>query len=57
MRRIFSTLTEAINGSPVINYNVIVTSTIRQIYTTDTAPVILNTGAAGYQLSGFHTTN
>ncbi len=40
--------TEAVNGSLVIDYGAEVTSTNGQIYTAATAPVILNTGAAGY---------
>ena len=39
---------EAVNGSLVIDYEATVTSTNGQIYTAATAPVILNTGAAGY---------
>lgn len=40
--------TTAVKGSLVIDYNAKVTSTNGQIYTAATAPVILNTGAAGY---------
>ena len=39
---------EAVNGSLVINYETEITSTNGQTYTAATAPVILNTGAAGY---------
>ena len=39
---------EAVKGSLVIDYEATVTSTNGQIYTAATAPVILNTGAAGY---------
>ncbi len=39
---------EAVKGSLVIDYEASVTSTNGQIYTAATAPVILNTGAAGY---------
>lgn len=42
------TYTEAVNGVLVIDYNASVTSTNGQVYTAATAPVILNTGAAGY---------
>ncbi len=40
--------TEAVKGSLVIDYEAAVTSTNGQTYTAATAPVILNTGAAGY---------
>ena len=40
--------TDAIKGSLVIDYEATVTSTNGQVYTAATAPVILNTGAAGY---------
>ena len=40
--------TEAVKGSLVIDYEASVTSTNGQTYTAYTAPVILNTGAAGY---------
>ncbi|MCD7867378.1 MAG: hypothetical protein LUG62_04100 [Clostridiales bacterium] len=40
--------TEGISGSLVIDYEAQVTSTNGQVYTAATAPVILNTGAAGY---------
>ncbi|MCD7738494.1 MAG: hypothetical protein LUH58_05565 [Lachnospiraceae bacterium] len=43
--------TEAVNGSLVIDYDVEITSTNGQVYTAETAPVILNTGAAGYSSS------
>ena len=39
---------EAVKGSLVIDYEAKVTSTNGQVYTAATAPVILNTGAAGY---------
>ena len=38
----------AVQGSLVIDYDAIVTSTNGQVYTAATAPVIINTGAAGY---------
>ena len=40
--------TEPDKGSLVIDYEAQVTSTNGQVYTASTAPVILNTGAAGY---------
>jgi len=40
--------TEAVNGVLVIDYDAEITSTNGQVYTAATAPVILNTGAAGY---------
>ena len=40
--------TDAVKGSLVIDYEATVTSTNGQVYTAATAPVILNTGAAGY---------
>lgn len=43
-----ATATEAVKGSLVINYEAKITSTNGQVYTATTAPVILNTGAAGY---------
>ncbi|MCD8068725.1 MAG: hypothetical protein LUE87_07540, partial [Lachnospiraceae bacterium] len=43
--------TEAVKGSLVIDYDAEVTSTNGQVYTAATAPVILNTGAAGYSSS------
>ncbi len=43
-----ATATEAVKGSLVIDYEATVTSTNGQTYTAATAPVILNTGAAGY---------
>ncbi|MCD7750908.1 MAG: hypothetical protein LUI10_04100 [Lachnospiraceae bacterium] len=43
--------TEAVNGSLVIDYDAEITSTNGQVYTASTAPVILNTGAAGYSSS------
>ena len=42
------TATGAVKGSLVIDYETTVTSTNGQTYTAATAPVILNTGAAGY---------
>ena len=39
---------EGIKGSLVINYEAEITSSNGQTYTASTAPVILNTGAAGY---------
>ena len=41
-------VTEAVQGSLVIDDNAQVTSTNGQVYTASTAPVIVNTGAAGY---------
>lgn len=42
------TYTDAVKGALVIDYDAQITSTNGQIYTASTAPVILNTGAAGY---------
>ena len=42
------TYTEAVKGRLVIDYDATVTSSNGQTYTAATAPVILNTGAAGY---------
>ncbi len=42
------TVTQAVNGSLVIDYDAAVTSANGQVYTAATAPVVLNTGAAGY---------
>ena len=42
------TATEVVKGSLVIDYEAEITSTNGQTYTAATAPVILNTGAAGY---------
>lgn len=42
------TCTEAVKGALIIDYDAEVTSTNGQVYTASTAPVILNTGAAGY---------
>lgn len=42
---------EAVKGSLVIDYDAEITSTNGQVYTAATAPVILNTGAAGYSSS------
>lgn len=38
----------AVKGSLIIDYEAEITSTNGQVYTASTAPVILNTGAAGY---------
>ena len=43
-----ATAAEAVKGSLVIDYEAAVTSTNGQTYTASAAPVILNTGAAGY---------
>ncbi len=43
-----ATYTDAVKGSLIIDYNASITSTNGQVYTASTAPVILNTGAAGY---------
>ena len=40
--------TEPVNGTLIIDYDAEITSTNGQVYTAATAPVILNTGAAGY---------
>ena len=42
---------QAVQGSLVIDYTATVTSTNGQVYTAATAPMILNTGAAGYSSS------
>ncbi len=42
---------DAVNGVLVIDYDAQITSTNGQVYTADSAPVILNTGAAGYSSS------
>ncbi len=42
---------DAVNGQLVIDYDAKITSTNGQVYTAATAPVILNTGAAGYSSS------
>ncbi len=42
---------DGVTGSLVIDYDAQVTSTNGQVYTAATAPVILNTGAAGYSSS------
>ena len=42
---------DAVAGSLVIDYEAEVTSTNGQVYTAATAPVIINTGAAGYSSS------
>lgn len=41
-------VSETVKGSLVIDYDAQITSTNGQVYTAATAPVILNTGAAGY---------
>lgn len=43
--------TEAVNGSLVIDYEAEIVSSNGQVYTAATAPVIVNTGAAGYSSS------
>ncbi len=43
--------TDAVHGQLVIDYEAQVTSSNGQVYTASTAPVILNTGAAGYSSS------
>uniref|UniRef100_UPI0025E9E13C hypothetical protein n=1 Tax=Butyrivibrio sp. TaxID=28121 RepID=UPI0025E9E13C len=43
--------TEEVHGQLVIDYEAEVTSSNGQVYTASTAPVILNTGAAGYSSS------
>ena len=43
--------TDAVCGSLVIDYEAQVTSSNGQVYTASTAPIILNTGAAGYSSS------
>ena len=43
------------SGNLVIDYNATVTSTNGQIYTAATAPVIINTGAAGYSAQSNQT--
>lgn len=42
------TVTASVTGSLVIDHDAEITSTNGQVYTADTAPVIVNTGAAGY---------
>ena len=42
------TATGSVTGNLVINYDAEITSTNGQVYTAATAPVIVNTGAAGY---------
>ncbi|MCD8211571.1 MAG: hypothetical protein LUC17_00905, partial [Oscillospiraceae bacterium] len=39
---------QAVNGTLVIDHDAEIVNTNGQVYTADTAPVILNTGAAGY---------
>jgi len=43
--------TDAVNGSLVIDYEAEIVSSNGQVYTAATAPVIVNTGAAGYSSS------
>ncbi len=43
-----SDINESAKGSLVIDYDTKITSTNGQVYTASTAPVIINTGAAGY---------
>ena len=45
------TYSDAVQGSLVIDYEAEITSSNGQVYTAATAPVILNTGAAGYSSS------
>lgn len=45
------TYSDAVHGSLVIDYEATITSPNGQTYTAATAPVILNTGAAGYSSS------
>ena len=45
------TYEEAVQGSLVIDYEAEITSSNGQVYTAATAPVIINTGAAGYSSS------
>ncbi len=45
----------AVNGSLVIDYDATVVSTNGQVYTAATAPVIVNTGAAGYSAQSNQT--
>ncbi|MBE6042637.1 MAG: hypothetical protein E7220_08990, partial [Clostridiales bacterium] len=42
------TVSSSVTGSLVIDHDAEITSTNGQVYTADTAPVIVNTGAAGY---------
>lgn len=42
------TVSASVTGSLVIDHDAEITSTNGQVYTADTAPVIVNTGAAGY---------
>lgn len=42
------TVSASVTGSLVIDHDAKITSTNGQVYTADTAPVIVNTGAAGY---------
>ncbi len=46
-----SSYSEAVNGTLVIDYEAEITSSNGQTYTAATAPVIVNTGAAGYSSS------
>ena len=43
-----SDASEAVQGALIIDYEAEITSSNGQIYTAETAPVVLNTGAAGY---------
>ena len=45
------TYSSSVNGSLVIDYDAEITSSNGQTYTASTAPVIINTGAAGYSSS------
>lgn len=49
------TYSETVTGNLVIDYDASVTSTNGQVYTASTAPLILNTGAAGYGSSNNST--
>ena len=42
------TVSASVTGNLVIDHDATITSTNGQVYTADTAPVIVNTGAAGY---------
>lgn len=46
---------DVVKGALIINYESKITSTNGQVYTADAAPVILNTGAAGYGSSNNST--
>lgn len=47
--------TNAVKGVLLIDYNAKITSTNGQVYTSATAPVIINTGAAGYSAQANQT--